>query len=128
MSGEPKPLTQMTPREAWEHAWEQAIDACRVFEEEAAAKQLEAVRNLGRQMLDQDQEEEGVPVVARDEAAELRAENAQLKAENERLRAAIREWAESDLEGARAVGLNFRGTPRHGAAKDVLHSIASEGQ
>lgn len=73
MSGEPKTLTQMTPREAWEHAWEQAIDACRVFEEEAAAKQLEAVRNLGRQMLDQDQEEEGVPVVARDEAAELRA-------------------------------------------------------
>jgi len=74
VSGEPKTLTQMTPREAWETAWEQAIDTARVvMEEETVAKQLEAMRNLSRQFIDQ--EPEGVPVVARDEAAELRAEN-----------------------------------------------------
>ena len=56
-TSEPKTLAQMTPREAWELAWEQAIDTARVvIEEEAVAQQLEAMRNLSRRFIDTETE------------------------------------------------------------------------
>ena len=116
MSGEPKTLTQMTPREAWETAWEQAIDTARVvMEEETVAKQLEAMRNLSRQFIDQ--EPEGVPVVARDDAAELRAAVREYRHARDWYRYA---WGTPDENGAHG---------RLAAADEALHRLAaSEGQ
>lgn len=63
----------------------------------------------------------GRPVVARDEAAELRAEN-------ERLRAAIREWfdADRDQDDALTHTAHLIALERFSAAEETLRRLAGE--